>query len=117
MPALFTRMSSPPNSRDRRRDRSLPFSLRRHIEMDVDRAAAVCVDFPGYLGPGLAWISVTKTAAPSLANRLAVAAPTPLADPVTRATRPREPVHRTIPSIPGIFILTPAAERTAARRP
>lgn len=53
MPALFTRMSSPPNSRDRRRDRSLPFSLRRHIEMDVDRAAAVCVDFRGYLGPGL----------------------------------------------------------------
>ena len=115
MPALFTRMSSPPNSRDRRRDRSLPFSLRRHIEMDVDRAAAVCVDFPGYLGPGLAWISVTKTAAPSLANRLAVAAPMPLADPVTRATRPES--LSTIPSIPGILILTPAAHRTAARRP
>jgi hypothetical protein len=45
MLALFTRMSSPPNSRDRRRDRSLPFRLQRHIEMDVDRAAAVRVDF------------------------------------------------------------------------
>ena len=72
MPALFTRMSSPPNSRDR----SLPFSLRRHIEMDGDRAAAVCVDFSGYLAPGLVLdIGDQDGGTFELGNRLAVAAP------------------------------------------
>lgn len=43
---------------------------------------------PAIWAPAWSWISVTRTAAPSLANRLAVAAPMPLAGPVTRASRP-----------------------------
>ena len=84
MPALFTRVSSPPSSRDRRRDHS----LRRHIEMDVERAGAVRVDFPGYLGPGLVLDIGDQDGGTFAREPSRSSAPTPLADPVTRATRP-----------------------------
>src|SRR5438034_555881 len=54
----------------------------------AEAAAAAINDVLDDLRPGVSWTSVTRTAAPSLASRLAIALPIPLAAPVTSATRP-----------------------------
>ena len=53
-----------------------------------DGRRAVCVDFPGYLGPGLVLDIGDQDGGTFAREPSRSSAPTPLADPVTRATRP-----------------------------
>src|SRR5487761_1799500 len=68
-------------------------------------------------------MSVTSTAAPSLASRFAVASPIPLAAPVTSATRPSSlsiaelPPHAVTPSLGAAARLLPGPLVPSSTRP
>jgi len=87
-PALLIRMSSPPQLLTARP------TAASHCSCEVTSRCAYAA-WPSAWPisaatrfPESSWMSVTRTAAPSAASRLAVAAPMPLPAPVTRATRP-----------------------------
>ena len=88
-PALFTRMWTPPSSRDHPLDRRADTGRVADVAADADRLApSASGSLPAASPAADSSRSRTATEAPSSANRVPMPNPIPRAAPVTMATRP-----------------------------